>query len=133
MRANDFNLSAGRYRPMSQTAVKHRDPRELLDELAAIEAEIVEEVEALRMALAENNMMSWPTFRLDEVAEVAAGNPAPQEPADFIDDGYLFIRMQDLDEYITRLTSEHSTDRISAETVSKYRLRLFPAGKLIDS
>ena len=53
VRANDFNLSAGRYRPMSQTAVEHRDPRELLDELAAIEAEIVEEVDALRAMLAE--------------------------------------------------------------------------------
>ncbi len=51
LRANDFNLSAGRYRPMSQQQVQHRDPRELLDELAAIEAEIAEEVEALRMAL----------------------------------------------------------------------------------
>jgi len=48
IRANDFNLSAGRYRPMSQTAVEHRDPRELLDELAAIEVEIAEEVEALQ-------------------------------------------------------------------------------------
>ncbi|MHB9118539.1 MAG: class I SAM-dependent DNA methyltransferase [Burkholderiales bacterium] len=55
LRANDFNLSAGRYRPMSQTAVEHQDPRELLDELAAIEAEIVEEVEALRVALAEQD------------------------------------------------------------------------------
>lgn len=54
LRANDFNLSAGRYRPMSQTAVEHQDPRELLDELAAIEAEIAEEVEALRAALAES-------------------------------------------------------------------------------
>lgn len=53
LRANDFNLSAGRYRPMSQTQVAHRDPRELLDELAAIEVEITEEVEALRAALAE--------------------------------------------------------------------------------
>ncbi len=53
IRANDFNLSAGRYRPMSQSAVEHRDPREILDELAAIEAEIVEEVEALKAALAE--------------------------------------------------------------------------------
>lgn len=51
IRANDFNLSAGRYRPMSRAAVEHRDPRELLDELAAIEAEIVEEVEALREVL----------------------------------------------------------------------------------
>lgn len=53
LRANDFNLSAGRYRPMSQAQVEHRDPRELLDELAAIEAEIAEEVAALRDALSE--------------------------------------------------------------------------------
>jgi type I restriction enzyme M protein len=53
LRANDFNLSAGRYRPMSQAQVEHRDPRELLDELAAIEAEIAEEVEALRAALGD--------------------------------------------------------------------------------
>ena len=53
IRANDFNLSAGRYRPMSQAAVEHRDPRELLDELSAIEVEIAEEVEALKAVLAE--------------------------------------------------------------------------------
>lgn len=53
LRGHDFNLSAGRYRPMSQSAVEHRDPRELLDELAAIEAEIAQEVEALRLQLAE--------------------------------------------------------------------------------
>lgn len=55
IRANDFNLSAGRYRPMTQAAVEHQDPREILDELAAIEAEIAEEVEALRAALAERS------------------------------------------------------------------------------
>jgi type I restriction enzyme M protein len=53
LRTNDFNLSASRYRPMSQTQVSHRDPRELLDELAAMEVEIAQEVEALRIALAE--------------------------------------------------------------------------------
>lgn len=53
LRSNDFNISAGSYRPMSQAAVEHRDPRVLLDELAAIEVEIAEEVEALRMVLAE--------------------------------------------------------------------------------
>ncbi len=53
IRTNDFNLSAGRYRPMSQIQATHQDPRELLDELAAIEAEITEEVEALRLALSE--------------------------------------------------------------------------------
>jgi type I restriction enzyme M protein len=55
LRANDFNLSASRYRPMSQSQVLHRDPRALLDELAAIEAEISVEVEALRAALSEQS------------------------------------------------------------------------------
>ncbi len=52
IRANDYNLSASRHRPMSQARVEHRNPREILDELAAIEAEIVQEVEALRLVLA---------------------------------------------------------------------------------
>lgn len=55
LRGNDFNLSASRYRPMSTAQVEHRDPRELLDELAAIEAEIAEEIEALKLALAEQS------------------------------------------------------------------------------
>jgi type I restriction enzyme M protein len=38
---------------MSKSQVEHRDPRELLDELAAIEAEIASEVEALRAVLAD--------------------------------------------------------------------------------
>jgi len=41
---------------MNHTTVEHRDPRELLDELAAIEAEIVEEVEALRTSLVEGTI-----------------------------------------------------------------------------
>ena len=54
LRANDYNLSASRYRPVNAQAIEHRDPRELLDELAGIEAEIAGEVEALRAALAED-------------------------------------------------------------------------------
>lgn len=53
IKASDYNLSASRYRPLAQTQVEHRDPRELLDELAAIETEIMEEIEGLRSALAE--------------------------------------------------------------------------------
>lgn len=47
LRANDFNLSASRYRPLSKAQVQHRNPIELLDELKAIELEIVEELAAL--------------------------------------------------------------------------------------
>ena len=53
IRANDFNLSAGRYRPQSQTQIEHRDPLELIDELRAIETEIVEELGALADKLRE--------------------------------------------------------------------------------
>ena len=51
IRAQNFNLSAGRYRPTSQTAAEHRDPVELLEELRAIEAEILSEVDGLMEGL----------------------------------------------------------------------------------
>lgn len=51
LRTNDFNLSAGRYRPVNASTAVHRDPRELLDELAELEREIQSEVAALREAL----------------------------------------------------------------------------------
>lgn len=53
LRANDFNLSASRYRPLSKSQAVHRDPRELLAELRAIEAELLEEIDALDAMLAE--------------------------------------------------------------------------------
>lgn len=53
LRANDFNLSAGRYRPLSKSQAVHRNPRELLAELRAIEAELLEEIDALDAMLAE--------------------------------------------------------------------------------
>ncbi|AOZ05834.1 HsdM family class I SAM-dependent methyltransferase [Cupriavidus malaysiensis] len=49
IRGNSLRLSAGQYRPRSQSMVEHRSSIELLDELAALEREIVEEVEALRL------------------------------------------------------------------------------------
>ena len=54
VRANDFNLSASRYRPLSRAQAVHRDPRELLAELRAIEAELLEEIDALDAMLEED-------------------------------------------------------------------------------
>lgn len=75
--------------------------------------------------------MSWPTYRLDEVAEVAAGNPAPQQPSDFAENGAVFVRMQDVgrEHHTDRLAT--STDKVSLDAVSRYRLRLFPSGSLL--
>lgn len=55
IRSNDFNLSAGRYRPLSRAKVDHRPVRELLDELRAIEQEILEEVDELAEKLTAEN------------------------------------------------------------------------------
>jgi type I restriction enzyme M protein len=51
LRANEFNLSASRYRPVNASTTVHRDPRELLDELAEMEREITAEIAALREAM----------------------------------------------------------------------------------
>jgi type I restriction enzyme M protein len=53
LRENDFNLSAGRYRPMSKAQAEHRNPIELLDELRAIEVELLEEIDGLRELMNE--------------------------------------------------------------------------------
>lgn len=55
LRGNDFNLSASRYRPLSKSQAQHRDPVELLDELRAIEVELLEEIDGLRTLLSERN------------------------------------------------------------------------------
>lgn len=75
--------------------------------------------------------MPWPFSRLDEVAEVTAGNPAPQEPSDFAEHGHIFVRMQDVGRGHHTDNLVASTDKVSADAVSQYRLRLFPAGSLL--
>ena len=53
IREADFNLSANRHRPRSRARVEHRDPLEILDELRAIETEILGEIDALAEAVRE--------------------------------------------------------------------------------
>ncbi|MCP2155872.1 UNVERIFIED_ORG: type I restriction enzyme M protein [Rhizobium sp. SLBN-170] len=53
IRTEGFNLSAPRYRPVSAEAVKHADPRHLLNELRDEAASILEEIHALAAQLAE--------------------------------------------------------------------------------
>ena len=53
IRAADFNLSAGRYRPQSRVRVEHRDPLAILDELRAMEREILGEIDELADAVRE--------------------------------------------------------------------------------
>ena len=53
IRAADFNLSAGRYRPQNHVRVEHHDPLAILDELRATEREILAEIEELADAVRE--------------------------------------------------------------------------------
>lgn len=53
IRSADWNLSAGRHRPQSRAQVAHRDPLEILDELGALEREILAELDALADAVRE--------------------------------------------------------------------------------
>ena len=53
IRAAEFNLSAGRYRPQNHAKVEYRDPLEILDELRGIETEILGEIDELAEAVRE--------------------------------------------------------------------------------
>lgn len=53
IRAADCNLTAARYRPATRATVEHRDPLEILNELRAIETEILCEIDKLAVAVME--------------------------------------------------------------------------------
>ena len=61
IREADFNLSAGRYRPQNRPTVDHRDPLEILDELKAIEHEILGEIDELAAGVMFSTRSSVPT------------------------------------------------------------------------
>lgn len=76
-------------------------------------------------------MMKWRIARLDEVAEVSAGNPAPQDQIDFCFDGLSFVRMQDVGREHHTKNLLQTIDQLTEAAVVKNRLRLFPKGTLL--
>ena len=50
---NDFNLSAGKYKPHNQTVMIHKDPVEIIDEIVLLEKEIVATLDSLKIRLAK--------------------------------------------------------------------------------
>ena len=72
IRAADFNLSAGRYRPQNRARVEHRDPLEILDELRAMEREILAEIDELADAVREavGGMSAYPRVPLGEICTI---------------------------------------------------------------
>ena len=76
-------------------------------------------------------MTRYPVLRLCEVADVVAGDPAPQDPEAFARDGPLFVRMQDVGRDRHNLALSTSTDRLSTKWLKRHRLRLFPKDSVL--
>jgi type I restriction enzyme M protein len=55
LRSNDYNLSASRYRPLTEAQAEHQNPLELIDDLIALQLECIKESETLRMLIVESN------------------------------------------------------------------------------
>ena len=52
LRKNDFNLSAGKYRPHNMAVTSHKDPSEIIEEIIALENGIVSTLDNLKLRLA---------------------------------------------------------------------------------
>lgn len=70
-------------------------------------------------------------FPLAEIASVSAGDPAPQVPDAFSDDGPNFVRMQDVGRDHINPNLNKTTDRLNPTWLQNNRLRLFPKGSLL--
>ena len=71
----------------------------------------------------------WKTKRLDDIAVVKAGDPAPQQADDFAPDGFPFVRMQDVGRFGRTTALIETKDRLSSTASS--RLNRFPAGSIL--
>ena len=76
-------------------------------------------------------MSSWPQVDLEEISEISAGNPAPQDANHFCADGHPFVRMQDVGRKHIDPALVETTDRVSPLAVRECGLRLYPAGTLL--
>lgn len=76
-------------------------------------------------------MSAHPVLQLGDVANVVAGDPAPQDPKAFASDGPLFVRMQDVGRHHRHSALADSTDHLSSEWVARSRLRLFPKDSIL--
>jgi len=74
-------------------------------------------------------MKRWPTKLLGDVAQVTAGDPAPQRPEDFAEDGVPFVRMQDVGRLGQSTCLAETKDRLSPSASA--RLKRFPAGSIL--
>jgi len=72
----------------------------------------------------------WINTTLDSLAEVAAGQAAPQGAELFGTDGHPFVRAGSL-EFLVRGGREDELEHIGADVAEAHRLRLFPADTVV--
>ena len=77
------------------------------------------------------NPMGWEVGKLDEIADLSTGDPAPQDPEAFAPDGPLFVRMQDVGRDHVNPELAESTDRLNPAWLRENRLRVSPRDSLL--
>ena len=77
------------------------------------------------------NPMKWEVGELGEVADLAAGDPAPQDREAFSPDGPPFVRMQDVGRDHVNPALSVSTDRLNPVWLRENRLRVFARGAVL--
>ncbi|TXH12761.1 MAG: restriction endonuclease subunit S, partial [Gammaproteobacteria bacterium] len=73
----------------------------------------------------------FPRVKLESVAEIAAGNSAPQEEKYFENGKFLFVRTSDVGAVHFSDSFASSADRLNELAVEELRLRLFPPGTIL--
>ncbi len=73
----------------------------------------------------------FPHVQLASVAEIAAGNSAPQDEKYFENGQYLFIRTSDVGEVHLSDSFASSADKLNELAIRELRLRLFPPGAIL--
>ena len=78
-------------------------------------------------ALAQN----WKWVRLKDVADVGAGNPAPQDVKYFQNGEFPFIRTQDVGRVHIHPALAETVDRVNLKAIEQKGLKLWPAKSLL--
>lgn len=79
----------------------------------------------------EQRDSQFPHVKLSTIAEIAAGNPAPQGDAYFADGEFPFVRTSDVGAVHISASFAGSADRVNQRAIDELRLRLFPAGTIL--
>jgi type I restriction enzyme S subunit len=73
--------------------------------------------------------MSWPLVQLGDVADISAGNSAPQGQDDFSEEGTPFVRAGSLSDLLNGSTNH--LERIAKGDAKRLKLRLFPKDSIL--